>query len=189
MKRALLTGFVLLSAAAQSLAQPAIEHPPHESDVPVALDLPFPVEAQRLGIQVNGIVCSFCAYGLEKALSKLDIVDPSFFENGVLVEIESQRVTVALKPAQTIDFADVYERIKDAGYDPVRFHFRITGELSRTEVGWEVAGQDPAQRFSLAADLARGETSTFQAIVQLRADVAKDAKPENPIAVEVDAIL
>lgn len=189
MQRVLLAAFVLLFVAAPVLAQQSKDHPPHKEIAPDVLDVPFPVESHQLGIQINGIVCSFCAYGLEKALSELDVIDPAPFENGVLVEIDRQRVTLALKPAQVIDFADIYERIKDAGYDPVRFHFRLSGDLSHEDNGWIVNGSDPAQRFSLAADPALAEASAFQAIVQLKADVAKNAKSAEPIEVEVDAHL
>ena len=83
----------------------------------------------RLIIQVNGIVCSFCAHGLEKGLSKLSDLDESEYGNGVLVDIESQFVTLAFQPDSEFPFAEVHKRIKKAGYDPVRFDFRISGAL------------------------------------------------------------
>ncbi len=45
------------------------------------------VEPGQAVVQVDGIVCSFCAYGAEKALSKLDCVDSSKFGDGVLVDL------------------------------------------------------------------------------------------------------
>ena len=40
---------------------------------------PVVVEENQTVIQVNGMVCSFCAYGAEKALSELDCLDKAEF--------------------------------------------------------------------------------------------------------------
>ncbi len=78
---------------------------------------PVEVQANQAVIQVNGIVCSFCAYGTEKNLSKLTFLDKSQFgNNGVLIDIETHRVTLALQPDQQLNLPEVYRAIKKGGY-------------------------------------------------------------------------
>ncbi len=70
------------------------------------------VEPNQAIVQVNGIVCSFCAYGTEKNLSKLPFLDDSQFgDDGVLIDIQSHRITLALRPDQEIDLTQVYDAI------------------------------------------------------------------------------
>jgi len=57
---------------------------------------PVLLEENQTVVQVNGIVCSFCAYGVQKSLSKLDCLDEAEFGDGVLIDIETHRVTLAI---------------------------------------------------------------------------------------------
>lgn len=76
--------------------------------------------------EVHGIVCSFCSVGVQKKLSKLSFIDTSKYTKGVHVEIEKQKVTVAIKPGTTLDVKAAYEAIKSGGYEPVKV--MIAGE-------------------------------------------------------------
>lgn len=69
--------------------------------------------------EVHGIVCSFCSVGLQKKLSQLPSIDMSKYKKGVHVEIETQKVTIALKPDAKLDVKAAYEAIKSGGYEPV----------------------------------------------------------------------
>ena len=73
-------------------------------------------------VQVSGVVCSFCAYGLQKKLSKLPFVDQSKFKNGILVNIENQRVTIAIKSGEKVDIDILKQTIKSGGYEPMRVY-------------------------------------------------------------------
>jgi copper chaperone CopZ len=97
--------------------------------LPEAEDVDVFVEPHHTVIQVNGVVCSFCAYGAEKSLSKLDGLDRSEFGNGVLVDIHTQRITLAMTPGTEIPIEDIHRRIRKAGYDPVAVYLRIAGTL------------------------------------------------------------
>ena len=105
-----------------------------------------------LVVQVNGIVCSFCAHGLEKALSKLDGLDRSRHGNGILVDIEAQLVTLAFVSGADFQFAEVHRRIVKAGYDPVRFDFQLVGRLGKGEGGWSVQDATSQARYELDAE-------------------------------------
>ena len=70
-------------------------------------------------IIVHGIVCSFCSQGVTRNLSKLSFIDGSKYTKGVKVEIESQKVTIAIKPEEKLDLPKVFKSIKSGGYDPI----------------------------------------------------------------------
>lgn len=78
-----------------------------------------PAYAGDYVVQVNGIVCSFCSQGVTKKVSKLPFIDGSRYTNGVKVEIEHQKVTVAVRDNAAIDVDGLYEAIRSGGYDPV----------------------------------------------------------------------
>ncbi len=96
-------------------------------------DRPVVLDENQTVVQVNGVVCSFCAYGAEKALSKLDCLDEAEFGNGVLIDIDTHRITLALRPGETIPFREIYSRIKQAGYDPITLYVRLEGTLERSD--------------------------------------------------------
>lgn len=96
----------------------------------------FPVNANEAVFEVHGIVCSFCSKGVENKLSRLPFIDPSKYKEGVLVEIESQRVTVLIKPGQALDSAAAFKAIRSGGYEPIRVHIgSASGEVRVIEVG------------------------------------------------------
>jgi copper chaperone CopZ len=93
-----------------------------------------PVLAGDYVVHVHGIVCSFCAKGVTKKVSKLPFIDRSKYNNGVKVEIEEQKVTIAVLPDQVLDVDVLYEAIVSGGYDPVGIFFvDETGELQEYE--------------------------------------------------------
>jgi copper chaperone CopZ len=66
--------------------------------------------ATTIEMTVNGLVCAFCAQGIEKKLKKL----PATAE--VLVNLEHRLVAVELKDGQDIPDADLRKALTDAGY-------------------------------------------------------------------------
>ena len=108
------------------------------------------VEPHQAIVQVNGIVCSFCAYGTEKNLSKLNFLDKSQFgDDGVLIDIQSHRVTLALQPDQEFDFGQVYSAIKKGGYDPVSFHVNVHGQVQEDGDRYLLTSADNGQVFEI----------------------------------------
>lgn len=69
--------------------------------------------AETITAKVNGLVCSFCATGIEKTFKAQPTVDQ------VKVDLESKLVTINTKPSQTIDDATITKLITDAGYSVV----------------------------------------------------------------------
>jgi copper chaperone CopZ len=64
-------------------------------------------------ITVNGMVCAFCAQGIEKRLTALPQTQ------GVYVNLARKVVAVEAKPGQSFDEAKLRAEIRDAGYDVV----------------------------------------------------------------------
>ena len=66
--------------------------------------------ANTVKATVNGMVCAFCAQGIEKKLRKLDATDEVF------VSLESKLVALTLKEGQDVTDAALTELLRDAGY-------------------------------------------------------------------------
>ena len=86
--------------------------------------------AQDYVIQVNGIVCDFCSLGVSKKVTKLPFIDPSKYNKGVKVEIESQMVTIAVKDNMTLDKDALFAAIESGGYNPVEI-WQLTDDGKR----------------------------------------------------------
>ena len=65
-------------------------------------------------ITVNGMVCAFCAQGIEKKLTAMQQT------RAVYVDLGEKIVAVEAREGQTIDVDKVRAEIKDAGYDVVK---------------------------------------------------------------------
>jgi copper chaperone CopZ len=66
--------------------------------------------AATIEMTVNGLVCAFCAQGIEKKLKKF----PATTE--VVVNLEQRLVAVALKDGEDISDEDLRKALQDAGY-------------------------------------------------------------------------
>lgn len=66
---------------------------------------------QTLKVTVNGMVCAFCAQGIEKKLRALQQT------HDVYVNLKQRIVAVELKTGQTLSDDILKSLIKDAGYD------------------------------------------------------------------------
>ena len=60
---------------------------------------------------VNGMVCAFCAQGIEKRLSKLPAT------KAVFVDLKRKTVAVEAKDGQQLDGKAITAEITEAGYD------------------------------------------------------------------------
>ena len=63
---------------------------------------------------VNGMVCAFCAQGIEKRLSLMPAT------KSVFVDLKKKVVAVEAKDGQTLDEKTITAEIVDAGYDVVK---------------------------------------------------------------------
>ena len=68
-------------------------------------------QAATIEMTVNGLVCGFCAQGIEKTLRKNAATEE------VLVSLEHRLVAIATKPGADIPDDTLRKALKDAGYD------------------------------------------------------------------------
>ncbi len=69
--------------------------------------------AKTIEMDVNGLVCAFCAQGITKSMKGFPASD------GVFVSLENRIVAVHLKDGQDIADAQLRTAITDAGFDVV----------------------------------------------------------------------
>jgi len=67
--------------------------------------------AETIEMKVNGLVCAFCAQGIEKTLRK----NPAITD--VMVSLEDKLVAVEVKPDTDIPDQDLRKALADSGYD------------------------------------------------------------------------
>jgi copper chaperone CopZ len=67
--------------------------------------------AGTIEMKVNGLVCAFCAQGIEKTLRKNPAV------SDVVVSLEDRLVAVETKPGTDVADQDLRKALTDSGYD------------------------------------------------------------------------
>jgi copper chaperone CopZ len=91
---------------------------------------PLAVRAATIEMHVNGLVCAFCAQGIEKKLRKL----PATAD--VIVSLEQRLVAVALKDGQDIPDDELRKALTNAGYSVVAIQRTDTSiDAIRSRVG------------------------------------------------------
>ena len=68
------------------------------------------VSAETIKTTVNGMVCAFCATGIEKTFRKQSEVE------SVKVDLKEKLVTIKTKPGKTLSDAKVKEIVTYSGY-------------------------------------------------------------------------
>lgn len=105
---------------------------------PVIAQEKMEVAPNEAVIKVSGAVCSFCTLGIQKKLEKLSFIETSKYNKGSLMDIEKQRLTIAIKPDQTLDLEQVYDTILNGGYEP---HGAAVGMLDGDIVHYDAKGR------------------------------------------------
>jgi copper chaperone CopZ len=72
--------------------------------------LPATAFAVQYQLQVDGLACPFCAYGIEKELTRTEGVD------GIDIDINAGTVTVTMAEGATMSEAQADQIVKDAGF-------------------------------------------------------------------------
>ena len=72
-------------------------------------------QSDTLMFKVKGLVCSFCAHGLNKGIGKLSFTD----EKSIFVDIQNQIVKIALNENYKVipHLKQTIELIRETGYD------------------------------------------------------------------------
>jgi copper chaperone CopZ len=85
--------------------------------------------AETIKVTVNGMVCAFCAQGIEKRLGQLPATQ------AVFVDLKKRVVAVEAKAGQKLDDKLIRAEITDAGYDVVKLEAsNLTVQQIKTEM-------------------------------------------------------
>ncbi len=68
-------------------------------------------EANTARISVNGMVCAFCAQGIEKRVSAMPEAGPLY------INLSRKIVAVEARPGQSLDLDKLKREIQEAGYE------------------------------------------------------------------------
>ena len=68
-------------------------------------------------VEVLGMVCSMCAFGIGEGFSQTNFIDKSKFTDGVSVDIDAQYVQIGLLDSENVNPEKIVQVIEDAGYD------------------------------------------------------------------------
>jgi len=64
----------------------------------------------KIKVEVDGLSCPFCAYGLEKKLQKMEGVEK------IEIDVENAFVLLTVEHGKTVNEEVIRERVKDAGF-------------------------------------------------------------------------
>lgn len=76
----------------------------------VCFSASFKLLAKEITVSVNGMVCGFCAQGIEKKFKELPQVE------SLKISIEKKTVAVFIKDKQDLSDEKISELLDDAGY-------------------------------------------------------------------------
>jgi copper chaperone CopZ len=68
------------------------------------------LKGDNIQIEVDGLSCPFCAYGLEKKLKALDSIDQ------LDIDLNEGLIKITLKKGKEISRKDVKEKVAEAGF-------------------------------------------------------------------------
>ena len=88
----------------------------------------------RATVEVKGMSCPFCAFGVEKRLGAVAGVDR------VIVDMKDGSAELTASKGQSIDLAAVPDAVRRAGFTPGRIEVTVRGTVRRTAVGLSKIG-------------------------------------------------
>lgn len=69
-------------------------------------------------LQADGLACPFCAYGIEKQITRIEGVE------SVETDVKSGTIVITMKPGTTLDEADAKRAVEAAGFTMREFRRR-----------------------------------------------------------------
>jgi len=143
------------------------------------------LDDNQVKIQVKGVVCSFCAFGAQKNLSKLDFLDPSEFNKGVMVDIKNQQITLAIAKDKHINLVEVYDSIKKGGYEPEIVYLRVIGNIEKGNI---IRDQENQLLFNIKSKKLP-QSGSVEVDLHFNANIIPSLSADNPIEASLDRII
>lgn len=105
--------------------------------------VPVRAEIEDITLRVDGLACPFCAYGLEKKITRLEGV--SSYD----VDMREGKVFLGLKPGTQIEINSLYKAVKEAGFTLKSISLRVKGKIQQAEEGLVLVVKGSRQKFIL----------------------------------------
>lgn len=86
-----------------------------------------PLGMLEVRVQVDGLSCPFCAYGLEKKLRRVDNVAE------LEIQVSEGRAVVTPAPGTSVDLAQLERAVRDGGFTPRELHVTARGRLTEQD--------------------------------------------------------
>jgi len=110
----------MLIIAPVNAGQDEMQNHQHDANAKIATGSEaISIQANEVIMQVHGIVCSFCTQGIKKKLAKFSFIDRTRLNKGILMDIENQRITIAIKLGETADIQGMFAAVLSGGYEPI----------------------------------------------------------------------
>ncbi len=84
-----------------------------------------PLGMLKVSVQVDGLSCPFCAYGLEKKLKKVGNVA------SLEILVSEGRAVLSPEPGMSLDLEAVEQAVRDGGFTPSGLTLTARGRLSQ----------------------------------------------------------
>jgi len=113
------------------------------------LTSPAFAEIEEVKLQVDGLACPFCVYGLEKKLKKISEV--SDYE----ISLKDGEASVVIEKGALLDLGKFNEAVKRAGFTLKEVSITAVGNITTSQAGFALEVIGSGQRFLLfESDLA-----------------------------------
>jgi hypothetical protein len=86
------------------------------------------VKKDELVIEVSGMVCAMCAFGIQEGLSELSFLnEKAYKDDGINIDLDKQMIYIPIDLSKKIDEWEAIQIINDAGYDTVTIYTNFDG--------------------------------------------------------------
>ena len=104
-------------------------------------DLDLNVEKDEMVLEVKGMVCSMCAFGIQEGLSELSFLNNKKFKaDGIEVDLDTQMIYIPIDLSKTIDELEAIKIVKDAVYDTVSIYTNFDGKSIKKKAAPKLVG-------------------------------------------------
>ena len=87
------------------------------------------VKKDELVIEVSGMVCAMCAFGIQEGLSELSFLnEKAYKDDGINIDLDKQMIYIPIDLSKKIDEWEAIQIINDAGYDTVTIYTNFDGK-------------------------------------------------------------
>jgi copper chaperone CopZ len=85
-------------------------------------------EVSRVEMQVNGMTCPFCVYGIEKKLKSVEGIEDAG------ANLRTGIVDIRLKKDKPLNVEKLNEAVRESGFTPGRIKIKATGQLTKYDL-------------------------------------------------------